>query len=224
MSPTHEDLIRHACERASADPEVIGILLQGSCARGDGYPESDLDLFVLLRAGCCRPFHAEEKLGVLVETHYADLDRTTAKIRANPMLTYGFVDGRVLRDDEGGLAILARIASEVIAAYRMPVAERDGIFHWLRSANVKMAAARSAGDTLKAAFVAATTSWKMLEGIWAINDLPMPPSGTVLSRRGDLTRVPDDWDALFERLFTGRNSDERVTTAREIIEWLLAHE
>jgi hypothetical protein len=224
MSLVHERLIRDALTEAEGDPEVAGVMLQGSLARGDGYPGSDLDLFVLLRDGCRRPFRAEERSGILVEWHYADFEKAAAKVRANPMLSYGYLDARVLRDDTGRLADLARVAGEVLAAYRTSPEERAGILHWLRSSRVKMAAAADAGDTLKAAFVASTTSWKILEGVWAVNDLPMPPSGTVLARRGDLERVPDGWESLFVRLFLGTDAADRVAAAREAIDWVLAQE
>lgn len=221
MSPVQQQLIDGVLEEVRDDPEVIGVLLQGSLARGDGYLGSDLDLLILLRDGCPHRFVVETIQGILVERHFSDRGRAEAKIRANPMLTYGFLDGRILRDDIGGLAELARVAQEVVNHYRTPPKELEGTLHWLRSAQVKIRAARDGGDTLKAAFIVAATSWKILEGMWAVNHLPMPPSGTVLSRRGDLTLAPDFWQGQFDQLFLGR-TEERIEAALAVIDWLLA--
>jgi hypothetical protein len=223
MSPLQEELLHDALAERQSDAEIIGALLQGSLARGDGYPGSDLDLFFLLRAGCRRPFVAEERKGILVEYHFNDRERTIAKIQANPMLAYGFVDGRFLRDDTGELAEIAQAAQAVIAAYRTPPEVRAGNGHWLHSSRVKISAARNAGDLLKASFVTATTSWVILEGIWGVNDLPMPPSGTVLHRKKDLTRVPANWEALFNSLFQDETI-ERVDAALALIDWVLEQE
>lgn len=220
MHSVHEQLISEALKELEYDSEVIGVLLQGSMARGDGYPTSDLDLFILLRDGCRRPFVAFEEQSILIEHHASDREYATAKIRANPMLAYGFTDGRILRDDSGGLAELSRVAHEVIDSYKTPPSEREGILYWLRSSRIKINAAKDAGDLLKASFVVATTSWKILEGMWAVNDLPMPPSGTVLAHRKDLTQVPDNWDELFEGLFLD-DTLGRIHASLTIIDWLL---
>ena len=136
------------------------------------------------------------------------------------MLVYGFADGRVLRDDTGAIARLQQVARTAIASYHVSPAERDAIFHWLHAARVKIRAAQAGGDPLKAALVTATTSWKVLEGLWAVNGLPIPPVGAVLFHRHDLTHLPDAANTLFDHLFLG-DTQERNGATLTLIDWLL---
>ena len=219
MDEDRDRLLASVLVEARADAEVLGVMLQGSTARGDALPGSDLDLFVLLRPGCRRPFAAEERGGLWLERHHADADAARKKLRAAPGLAYGFDEGRILHDPSGELADLAAFARDLLRGHRTPPAEMAAILYWLRSARKKIAAARDARDSVRAGFVAATTSWKVLEGIWAINDLPVPPSGALPARLTDLTRTPPDWPALFAAMFTG-DDQTRIDAVLRAIDWV----
>lgn len=216
----HARLAEAAVGRWSADDDVIGVLLQGSVARGDAHPGSDLDLFVLLRPGASRPFAAETVDGILVETHFADAAGARERMERAPMLAYGFVRGRVLFDPTGEVDRLMNHAAGVLAAYRPREDEVRGVAHWLRSARMKIAAALEAGDARRAAFVAGTTTWKILEGLWAVNARPVPPSGAVFAELPALDRGPADWNLVFDRLLLA-NAEERGRAAIEAIDWIL---
>ena len=85
----------------------------------------------------------------------------------------------------------------------LPDAKPQGINDWLQSADIKVRAALEAGDGLKAAFIAGTAAWEILEGVWAVNDRPMPSSSGVSAHLADLSSRPPlvaDW---FARLFLG---------------------
>jgi predicted nucleotidyltransferase len=216
----HARLIESALERLRSDDDVIGVLLQGSVARGDAHPGSDLDLFVLLRPGASRPFAAETVDGILVETHFADAAGTRERMERAPRLAYGFLRGRVLSDPEGEVDRLINHAAAVLAAYRPRDDKVRGVAHWLRSARVKIAAALDAGDARRAAFVAGTTTWKILEGLWAVNVRPVPPSGAVFAEMPALGRVPVDWNLIFDRLLLA-DAEARGRAAIEVIDWIL---
>jgi hypothetical protein len=83
-----------------------------------------------------------------------------------------------------------------------------------------MIAARAAGDLLQAAYVASTTSWKIVEGLWAANDRPVPSGGAVRAHIRDLSRRPPALEDLWRRLFAG-DASNRVQAAIEIIEWIV---
>jgi hypothetical protein len=55
-------------------------------------------------------------------------------------------------------------------------------------------------DILKLSYLVATNTWKLLEGVWAINDKPMPPSSIAFLKHNELTFPLDSW---FEKLFVG---------------------
>lgn len=108
-------------------------MLTGSVARGDAYPGSDLDLYVLLENREASKFHSEVKEDTIIE--YKD--------------------------------------------YSISNKEVEGISHWLRSAVNKIKAAIEMQDEFKASYVINTSTWVMLEGLWAVNNKPIPPSGAV---------------------------------------------
>ena len=199
----------------------MGIMLQGSVARGDHYLGSDLDLLVLLEDGRARNFRSESMSSILVERHYYDPTALMQKLDERPMLVYGLLDGKILYDPRGALADLVEYAENMLAGYSTPPRTIRDIDYWLFTSRIKLKAAHEAGDVPKAGFLASTTSWKVLEGLWAINDRPMPPSGAVLAHLQDLTRVPDDFDLRVRELFSGGTS-QRVGACLTLMDWVLA--
>jgi predicted nucleotidyltransferase len=219
-SEVHRHLLQEALDDARRDPDVIGVMLTGSLARGDAYPGSDLDVQILLRDGCSREFHAELRQGILVECSYADEALARSKLARDPMHVYSYLDGRILHDPQGRLETLVSAARARFEAYRVPAEEARGIAHWLHSARIKIAAARDTGDELRAAYVTSTSAWEMLRGIWAAYDKPMPPCGALWAHLHDLPAGPPDIAAWLRRLFVGATSD-RIGAAIEIIDWVL---
>ena len=55
--------------------KVNGFMLIGSVARGDAYPESDLDFYILLEDGQKKKFHSEMREDILVEYKGADFNQ-----------------------------------------------------------------------------------------------------------------------------------------------------
>jgi predicted nucleotidyltransferase len=215
----HRRLLCEVLARAGDDPEVLGVLLKGSVARGDAYPGSDLDVQILLRQGSrSRAFLSEVREGTVVESSFADPEEARAKLARQPMWVYAYLDGHILYDPEGRLASLVALARARFEGYRAPAEERRRLAYWLQSARVKIVAAMEAGDVVKAAYVASTTSWPILEAIWAANDMPVPPSGAVWAHVGDLDKGPPEVEALLRRLFAGETAD-RVQAALEVVDW-----
>jgi len=220
QSEIHRRLLQEVLDDAYRDPDVIGIMLTGSLARGDAYPGSDLDIHILLRDGCSREFHAELCHGIFIECSYADEARARSRLERDPMHVYAYLDGRILYDPQGRLQALVSTARAHFEAYCVPAEEARGIAHWLHSARIKIAAARDAGDELRAAYVASTSSWEMLRGIWAAYGKPVPPCGALWAHLHDLPAGPLDIEAWLRRLFAGDASD-RIGAAIEIIDWVL---
>jgi hypothetical protein len=217
---THRRLLGGILDEVKRDGEAIGLLLKGSVARGDAYPGSDLDLQVLLGDGCSRTFRAEDKQGVLVEWTYVDGALARSTLERDPMNVYAYLDGRILYDPHGRLRALTGVARARYEAYRAPVREKRRIAHWLQSAKTKIVAARDAGDELRASYVASTTSWVILEGIWAACDKPVPPSGALWAHIPDLSTSSADVEACMQRLF-GEDTSDRVVATLEIVDWVV---
>jgi hypothetical protein len=219
-STIHQVLLQEILDEASQQPDIIGILLTGSVARGDALPGSDLDLRFLLTLDGNRSFSAELRRGILVECTYADVSKALHELDSNPMEIYGYLDGRILFDPQGALADLREQARQRFAAYRVPDDERRDIAHWLLSARIKLTAALTAHDSLKAAYLSSTVSWPLLQGLWAANEKPVPPNGSVWVHLKDLSRGPQDVEEQLKQ-FLLDEPFSRAQAAISLIDWTL---
>jgi predicted nucleotidyltransferase len=220
MGDRHSKLLDSLMAEMKREPSIIGVMLQGSVARGDYHTGSDLDLLVLVADGQGKGLVSEQIDGILVERHYRDEATLRHRFERRPAIAYGLVEGRILYDPQGRLAGLTDHARRLLADFRTPVSLREDIQYWLYASRIKLVAAWDAGDELKAAFLVASTTWKILEGIWAVNDLPIPHSGAVLAHLSELADRPDDFGGHLNNLLLG-DIELRVTASLVVIDWVL---
>lgn len=216
----HRTLLLAAIEEATRDDDVIGLLLTGSLARGDALPGTDLDLVMILAEGLSRPFRREVEREILVERTYVDEASAGVQLDAHPMWVYGHLDGSILYDPEKALERLRVYARDRLQAYETPAAHRDETAFLLRCSRDKMRVALGGGDLLKAAYVAGTSSWQIMEGLWAANDLPVPPNSSVRAHLRDLSKGPPEVERSYRELFLA-GAAQRVQVALELIDWIL---
>jgi predicted nucleotidyltransferase len=216
----HKKLVETILNDCMAKDEIIGLMLIGSVARGDAYPDSDLDLYFLLENGYNKHFHSEIRENTLIEYKYADFNQVQLNFDKNPMELYSFLDGKILFDNKGLLKQLVQIAQQKYKNYSISENKIKGISHWLNSSLIKINAALKVNDKLKASYILNTSTWVMLEGIWAINNKPIPPSGSVLVHIKKLSFRLTNLDNLLTTVFLG-NTTERINSAIVIIEWIL---
>ncbi|MGH2397475.1 MAG: nucleotidyltransferase domain-containing protein [bacterium] len=217
---THRRIVSNLLSKYERDRDIIGVLLEGSLARGDAFPRSDVDLRVLLVDGGKQPFHTEIVEGVRLEVRFMDFHHSLSRLQENAMDIYAYLDGRILHDPSGRLAELAQIARSRFAAYRASADDRGRLAYWLTTAREKIVAALDAKDLLKASFIATTSSWQVFEALWIVNDKPVPPAGTLLSHLKDLTLIPGDLDSLLRELLLG-TSEDRPAAAINLMTWLV---
>ncbi|MGF2715416.1 DNA polymerase subunit beta [Bacillus mycoides] len=216
----HKKLVQTILSESVSMYKVNGLMLIGSIARGDAYPESDLDLYVLLEKGQKKDFHAEMREDILIEYKYADFNQIQVNFKNNPMELYSFLEGEILFDKSDELKKLKEIAKHEFENYRVSSDKVKGISHWLHSSLIKIQSALKANDELKASYIVHTSTWTLLEGIWAINSKPTPPVGSVLRYIQVLPKKPIHLDALLNKLFLGETI-ERISSAIFLIEWVL---
>ncbi|WP_439022354.1 nucleotidyltransferase family protein [Bacillus thuringiensis] len=200
--------------------KVNGFMLIGSVARGDAYPESDLDFYILLEDGQKKKFHSETREDILVEYKSADFIQIQVNFKNNPMELYSFLEGKILFDKSGELKKLKEIATYEFENYRVSSDKVKGISHWLHSSLIKIQSALKANDELKASYIVHTSTWTLVEGIWAINNKPVPPAGSVLKYIQTLSNRPNHFDELINKLFLG-DARERISSAIFLMEWVL---
>ena len=216
----HKKLVQTIVAETLCTEKVNGFMLIGSVARGDAYPDSDLDFYILLEDGQKKKFHSETREGIFVEYKYADVNQILVNFKNNPMELYSFLEGEILFDKSGDLKKLKGIAISEFENYRVSSDKVKGIFHWLHSSFIKIQSALKANDELKASYIVHTSTWTLLEGIWAINNKPVPPAGSVLKYIKTLSIVPVNFEDYINRLFLGDTKD-RIKAAMEVIEWVL---
>ena len=216
----HKKLVQTIVAETLCTEKVNGFMLIGSVARGDAYPDSDLDFYILLEDGQKKKFHSETREGIFVEYKYADVNQILVNFKNNPMELYSFLEGEILFDKSGDLKKLKGIAISEFENYRVSSDKVKGIFHWLHSSFIKIQSTLKANDELKASYIVHTSTWTLLEGIWAINNKPVPPAGSVLKYIKTLSIVPVNFEDYINRLFLGDTKD-RIKAAMELIEWVL---
>ncbi|KXY01959.1 nucleotidyltransferase domain-containing protein [Bacillus wiedmannii] len=216
----HKKLVQTIVAEILSINKITGCMLIGSVARGDAYPDSDLDFYVLLEDGQNKKFHSETREEILVEYKYADVNQILENFKNNPMELYSFLEGETLFDKSGELKKLKEIATYEFENYRVSSDKEKGISHWLRSSLIKIQSALKAHDELKASYIVHTSTWTLLEGIWAINNKPTPPAGSVLRYIQVLPNKPIHLEALLHKLFLG-DTKERIESAIMLMEWVL---
>lgn len=215
----YEQLLLEVVAEAREDDEIIGVLLTGSMARGDALPGTDIDLRFILDDGASRAFDSRLRDGILVERGFADVATAQAALDENPMNVYAYLDGRILRDPSGALASLKQQAQKRFDEFEISAEERTRTAFLLGCSRDKILVAVNGGDLLRAAFVAGTTSWGIMEGLWAANNRPLPPNSSIRPHLGDLPG-PADVKAKYERLFLGA-TPERVQVTLELLDWIV---
>lgn len=216
----HKKLVQTILNECLSVDKVHGFMLIGSVARGDAYPESDLDLYILLEEGQKKNFHSETRKDILVEYKYADVNQVQVNFKNNPMELYSFIEGKILFDKSGELKKLKAIATYEFENYHVSRDKVREISHWLHSSFIKIKAALKANDELKASYIIHTSTWTLLEGICAINNKPVPPPGSALMYIQVLPNKPIHLEALLHKLFLG-DTTERISAAIALIEWIL---
>ncbi|MED2036319.1 nucleotidyltransferase domain-containing protein [Bacillus wiedmannii] len=216
----HKKLVQTIVAEILFIDKVNGCMLIGSVARGDAYPDSDLDFYILLEDGQNKKFHSETREEILVEYKYADVNQILENFKNNPMELYSFLEGEILFDKSGELKKLKEMATYEFENYRVSSDKVKGISHWLRSLLIKIQSALKGHDELKASYIVHTSTWTLLEGIWAINNKPTPPAGSALKYIETLSKVPIHFEGFINKLFLG-DTTERIPSAIFLIEWVL---
>ncbi|GLV55370.1 DNA polymerase subunit beta [Dictyobacter sp. S3.2.2.5] len=217
----YQTLQQEIVEEAHQQEEIIGVLLTGSVARGDAVEGTDLDLRFILKPGIKREFRSEVRQGVVVEQGYTDEASAQAKLKADAMQVYAYLDGRILYDPQGVLACLKEQAQQRFDGYRLPEQERVKIITWLESSRFKIQLALKAGQQVKAAFVSGTVSWQIIEGLWAANDRPLPPNSSIWPHLKDLTLGPPDVEEQLTQLFCSE-TPQRIQLTLNLLSWILS--
>lgn len=196
------------------DSTIDGVLLNGSVALGTATESSDLDMIVL---GQRDGFVSQVIDGVLVEIHYTTFESAIHKLKGNPMEVYKYLDAKI-EYDNGNLREIMAHAENTFKNYHVPEKDRKEITYWLKSLKPKLESALLKQDKLLISYLVSINTWKVLEGVWAVNQKPVPPSSSLYRRYNALELTPCyHW---FEGLLLG-DPENRGRMMKDCIDWIL---
>ena len=196
------------------DIAVEGVLLNGSVAVGTATELSDLDMIVLCNE---IKFVSEVIDDVLVEIHYITYDKAIKRLNNYPMEVYKYLDAKMAYDN-GKLKEIITCTENIFYHYCVSEKEKREIVYWLNSIRLKLNSAFSKQDILLISYLVSTNLWKVLEGIWALNQKPVPPSSSLYRRYRDLNFIPcPDW---FDSLLMG-DIESKGRMMMYSIDWIL---
>lgn len=203
-------------EKLKKDHTNHGILLTGSVASKFATEYSDLDIVVLSE----KPRFESMKIdNVAVEILYIMYESEIEKIRTTPMTVYRYLNAKIGYDN-GQLREIINFAKNTYENYSIPDKESATICYWLNTTKSKIKSAIAQNDELLESFLISTNIWKLLEGIWAVNKKPMPPSSTVYRNYCYLKQTPyEEW---FSEMFS-ENINIRTTAMLTNIDWVLSN-
>lgn len=208
------EILKNEINNFKKDSNIRGVLLNGSVAQGTATETSDLDIVVL----CDRDEFVNKIVDdILVEIHFYTYKTMIEKLEKNPMEVYRYIYSKVQYDD-GQIHEIIEYARQLFENYSVSASVKKEISHWLSSTRIKLYGALERKDELKVSYLTANTTWKVLEGIWAVNNKPMPPSSLAFANYKKLENIPyENW---FEKILSD-DIMSRGYSMYKIITWII---
>jgi predicted nucleotidyltransferase len=210
-----QEILKSIIPKLREDTSVTAAMLMGSVAAGTEYPTSDLDLYLL---GNKNGFQSDLIDDIFVEYYYVTNETAQSRLDKSGSEVYQYLGSKIIYDLDGKLIKLMRSAINKYKNYTTNERDKEDLRHLLYSIRIKIVAAVNNKDYLKADFVTAASSWKCVEAVFAVNNIPLPPTGRVMQELPKLQKIPEkDW---FTKLFEKDNlkSTEAIIN---IIDWAL---
>ena len=193
--------------------KIEAVLLIGSVAYGTATDDSDLDLIVISNED---RFESKYIENILVEIHFHKYSTLVKHLNNNPNEVYKYLYSKIVFDN-GQLKKLIAKAKEIYNSYCTPNKEKEDICYWLSATKIKLLSAINSNDEMKVSYLLSTNTWKVLEGVWAKNNKPMPPSSIAFVKNNELSCVPcDNW---LSELLVGDNLS-RANYMIDTIDWI----
>lgn len=207
------DILEKELQTLKKNEKVEAVLLIGSVAYGTATDDSDLDLIVISNED---RFESKYVENILVEIHFHKYSTLVKHLNNNPNEVYKYLYSKIVFDN-GQLKKLIAKAKEIYNSYCTPNKEKEDICYWLSATKIKLLSAINSNDEMKVSYLLSTNTWKVLEGVWAKNNKPMPPSSIAFVKNNELSCVPcDNW---LSELLVGDNLS-RANYMIDTIDWI----
>lgn len=205
-------------ESLQARPDVLGIILFGSWARGNNRPDSDVDLLVIVQEGFRRSVeeHAGQTFEIIYTTEQGAIDFWhSSPDEAVELWTIA----RVLFDRDGTMVRLKAVGEAIRAARKSPLSE-ETMAHLTFDVRdqIKTAEALAPNDPITARMLLNMKLLHLTELFFDVRQLWTPPP----KQRLAVIRQHDA--GLYERIaqfYNAATLEEQIALARQIAETVL---
>ncbi len=206
--------VRHLVDELARRREVLGAALFGSVARGDARPDSDVDVFVLVKDGMWRDI---EEVGQRhVEFVFSSPESTQAFGEKRPdEYVKMWQEAQVLLDKEGRMAELRRAAEELRVRGK-PLPDQRSIRHRKFDAEDQLRGVRSlrATDFPAAALVLHRHVEALTKLFFDLTQEWTPPPKERLKRIRELNPAVAE---AFDRFYGLADLDEQMQAAEQVV-------
>lgn len=201
------------------DEDCHALLVTGSVARGEATESSDIDLIQIAHTDVA---FIEKKInGIVVEVKTHTREVYLEEMRSKPMNVYQWLDAKLIFDKENVSQELIEEARKIFETYKADPKEKQAVKKWLRSTKIKINEAMKSNNLSLIGFNVSNILWKMVEGLYIVNDQPTPPSTTAYRRIKTLDVLPDDFLSIWEGVLVG-DLRERTTSTLVLIDFVVS--
>lgn len=212
------DLHREIADRIGAElaqrEDVLAVLLSGSVSRGEHMATSDIDLLVVTADDSSLEVGPRRLIdGLLLEWIARPETEWLSRFdRPKTSWLYAFLEAEPLMDS-GPADRLERAAQNTLATYRTSPELRELLATFLWHSQAKLDRAQATGDPRELGYWSARCTETVLDGLFAIHDVPLPAGSRRLAYLG---RVPlaDEEHTLIDTMLTAEPSRRLEATMR----------
>jgi predicted nucleotidyltransferase len=214
----HRELAEAVGADLASRTDVLAVLITGSVGRGDHVPASDVDLLVVTANDHTLEPTRRLRDGLLVEWGArSEAEWLERFARPKSSWLYPFLEGQVIFDS-GPAARLIEAARDTLGRYKTGPALKNELAVLLWHGRAKLDRAMTSGDSREQGFWASIVTPSLLDGLYAVHDVPLPAGSRRLSYL-HLVNLDVEEQAWITQLLTG-GPTERLLSAASLAERL----
>lgn len=220
MYKIYRDLILKYKNKFIKNRYVSGMMVIGSVARGTASKISDLDILILRNKERKKTFREFCDNGVLIETHNLTYGQLIDKLASGKKSYYAIFEGIIVFSKDNSLEKVKKYSESKLEKYKYTKKEKRKLKRYLEIVKIKVSAALFKDDEIQASFILTVNFWKMIEGIFLVNNRPAPPNGSALFYLYKLQKKPTVKNIKFFLVDSIKN---RINYGMNLIDWILEH-
>ena len=212
---THNQDLQELVHQLRAKKEVLGVAIFGSYARGDQRPDSDIDVFVLIKKGVRRDV---ERIGKTnFEFVYVSYEEALKFYKNNPNdCVQLWKDAKILFDDNGLLKKLCAYAHRIEKKGKKPISElKLKHFRFDTEDSIRAMESLMETDSATANLYACIRAANLLELYFDIHMLwtPPPKKQLLFLRKHDREAAH-----VFDAFYQAESTQKRIKCLKKIKE------